>query len=223
MGGSLEVVLVGAFGHADALAWDGDWSLVDVAIVDAADESQGGDQFPGVAVVRHIRALTDEPRPAVVVVTGHYLHDGLRRRMAEADADFYFLRANLRTREQLVDVVLHPGNYRRGVPVADPERQRLLGLTEQSRVNDLLAYAREHRLELALDAERPVRTDPRGRHWLRHRSEMAKAGQVEPVNVTTGDRPYRGQTSPSWRQLRRLYSWAARIDQVDDGRSEKKG
>lgn len=208
-----DIALVGAFGHVAALAWDGDWSLVDVALVDAADESQEGDQFPGVTVVRHIRTSTDEPRPTVVVVTGHYLHDGLRHRMAEAGADFYFLRANLRSREQLVDVVMHPDNYRRGVPGADPERQRLLGLTDRSRVDDLLAYAREHQLEPALDAVRPIRQDPRERRWLRHRKKMAEIGQVEAVNVTTGDSPYRGQTSPSWRQLRRPYSCAARIDQ----------
>ena len=118
-----DLELVGSFGHGAAIAWEGDWSTVDVAVVDAADERSEGDQFPGVGVVRHIRTATqDGPRPTVVVVTGHYLHDGLRHRMADADADFFFLRSDLRSPADLVDVIIHPERYRRGVaPVADIE------------------------------------------------------------------------------------------------------
>jgi hypothetical protein len=219
--GAGDLVVAGAFGHAEALAWDGDWSLVDVVVVDAADEGRRGDQFPGVGVVRRIVASTGggERRPILVVVTGHYLHDGLRQRMAQAGADFYFLRANLRTREQLVDVVRHPDNYRRGVvPVADLEQRRLLGVTSETALDELVAYAGEHGLDLALDGDGgggAGRDDPRSRRWLRHRREMARVGRVRAVNITTGDAPRGAQSDPSWRQLRQIYRWAARIRPVD--------
>lgn len=219
--GSPDVVLVGAFGHAGARAWEGDWSLVDVVIVDAADEGQKGDQFPGVAVVRQIRESTSGLRPVVVVVTGHYLHDGLRHRMAQAGADFYFLRANLRSREQLIDVVLHPDHYRRGVPpVADSEQRRLLGVTPETTVDEMVSYAGDHELDAALSGEGPSRDDPRARRWLRHRRGMATAGGIDAVNITTGDPPRGSQTQPSWRQLRQIYRWAARIRPVGDELSD---
>ncbi len=224
MRGASDLDLVGAFGHGGALAWEGDWSAVDVVVVDAADEGQQGDQFPGVGVVRSLVAATADQRPTIVVVTGHYLHDGLRQRMAQAGADFYFLRANLRTREQLVDVMRHPESYRRGVaPVADIERRRLLGVTPETPLDDLVSYAGEHHLDVALggDGAGPVRKDPRSRRWLRHRREMAAAGRLQAVNITTGDPPRGTQTQPSWRQLRQIYRWAARIPPVErDGLSE---
>lgn len=203
--------LVGSFDHAAAIAWAGDWSAVDVAVVDAADERSEGDQFPGVGVVRHIRASTPTgPRPTVVVVTGHYLHDGLRHRMADAEADFFFLRSDLRSPSDLVDVILHPERYRRGVaPVADIEAARALGLDRGADVERFVAYVEGEGLGAQLDPSAP-RPDPRSRRWLRHRRAMADAGAIPPVNVTTGDRPL-DQDVPSIRQLSRLWSWAARI------------
>jgi GNAT superfamily N-acetyltransferase len=217
-----ELELVAAFGHAAAIAWDGDWSGVDVAVVDAADERAAGDQFPGVGVVRHIRATAaddddddvdaddDRPRPTVVVVTGHYLHDGLRHRMADADADFFFLRSDLRSPADLVDVIVHPERYRRGVgPVADVEAVRALGLDRGVDVEGFVAYVEEEGLGPELDPT-AARPDPRSRRWLRYRQAMADAGAIPPVNITTGDRPL-DQDVPSIRQLSRLWTWAARI------------
>lgn len=203
-------MLVGGFDHAAALAWAGDWSLVDVAIVDAADESSEGDQVPGVGVVRHIRARTEGvARPLVVVVTGHYFHDGLRHRMAEADADLFFLRSELRTSSALVDVVLHPERYRRGVaPVSDPETRQSLGLGPRSDVEAFVGYVESKSLGPTLDPDIP-RPAPRSRSWMRARRDMAAAGRIEPVNLTTGDRPL-DQDVPSIRQLSRLWAWAAR-------------
>lgn len=113
--------MAAAFGHSEARAWSGDWAEIAVVVVDAADESSTGDQFPGVGVVLHIRAATaGRSRPTIVVVTGHFLHDGLRHRMADADADFFFLRSDLRSPDALIDVVLHPEHYRRGVAPEAP-------------------------------------------------------------------------------------------------------
>ncbi|MEA2902502.1 MAG: hypothetical protein QOH36_2389 [Actinomycetota bacterium] len=211
-----ELELVGSFDHAAALAWDGDWSAVDVAVVDAADERAAGDQFPGVGVVRRIRSATADGarRPTVVVVTGHYLHDGLRHRMADADADFFFLRSDLRSPADLIDVVLHPERYRRGVaPVADTEALRSLGLDRGADVERFVAYVEGEGLGPGLDPTAP-RPDPRSRRWLRNRRAMADAGGIQPVNITTGDRPL-DQDVPSIRQLSRLWAWAARVRRED--------
>jgi hypothetical protein len=179
--------------------------------VDAADESRAADQFPGVAVVRRARAAGSGGRPLILVVTGHYLHDGLRHRMRAAGADFYFLRSDLRTPEALVDVVLSPDRYRRGVPdPAEPGRRRLLGLGPESDVEAFVGLVERSGVAAHLDGEAGPRPDARSRRWARFRRQAAATGGVEPVNLTTGDRP-RGQETPSIRQLSRLWEWAARI------------
>jgi hypothetical protein len=50
------------------------------------NERQVGDQFAGVSVVEHVRALRQGRRPGVVVITDRYDDDALRRRMSEAGA-----------------------------------------------------------------------------------------------------------------------------------------
>ena len=59
--GSAEVEVVAGLNHDQALAWDGDWSSVDALVLDAADEGRPGNQFPGVAVVRHVRSAGAGP------------------------------------------------------------------------------------------------------------------------------------------------------------------
>jgi CheY-like chemotaxis protein len=205
-----EIELVAACDHEAALAWAGDWASVDVVVLDAADEDRVGDQFPGVAVVRRIRASAGSGAPVVVVVTGHYFHDGLRHRMRAAGADLFFLRSDIRSNEALVDIVLQPGSYRRPVPVvADAGRPCQLGLAPDSDLEGFLGYVEAQGLGPVLD-HRAGRPEPRSRRWSRHREAAAVAGRIEPVNLTTGDRP-RGHDIPSIRQLKRLWDWAARV------------
>jgi CheY-like chemotaxis protein len=212
---SPEVELVAGLSHDEALAWTGVWGSVDVVVVDAADEGRAGDQFPGVAVVRRIRAEAGGRQPLVVVVTGHYLHDGLRHRMAAAEADFFFLRSELRSPGALVDVVLHPDNHRRGVPApADADAGRLLGVGPAAEVESFVEWVDGRDLGPALTGEDRSRDQPRSRRWARLRKEAAGAGRIEPMNMTTGDAP-RGQGVPSIRQLARLWAWAARIRPPD--------
>jgi hypothetical protein len=206
--GSPEVELVAGLSHDQALAWDGDWGEVDALVVDAADEGRAGDQFPGVAVVRHVRAAVAAGGPLVVVVTGHYLHDGLRHRIAAAGADFYFLRSDLRSPGALLDVVLHPERHRRGVPeVANPAGAQALGVAAGSDVESFVSSVESAGLG---DALRSARDQPRARRWARFRREAAGAGGIEPRNLTTGEAPL-GQETPSIRQLARLWEWAARV------------
>lgn len=209
-----DLELIGGFGHDEALGWTGDWAAVDTLVVDAADEDRAGDQFPGVGVVRHVRAAAGAHGPVVVVVTGHYLHDGLRHRMAEAGADFFFLRSDLRSPAALVDVVLHPERHRRGVPSpTEPERLGLLGAGGDADVERFVSWVDGRRLGPDLEGG-SARAQPRSRRWSRIRKEAAQAGGIEPVNLTTGNQP-RGQQNPSIRQLSRLWGWAARVRRED--------
>lgn len=212
LGSHPSIELVAAYDHDTALGWAGDWATVDVVVVDAADEARRGDQFPGVAVVRRVRELAGARGPLVVVVTGHYLHDGLRHRMAGAGADFYFLRSELRSPDTLVDIVLHPEQYRRGVPgVDDPEGRRALGVGASTDVESFVDWVESEDLGPTLAGDAGARAHPRSRRWARLRRDAARAGRIEPVNLTTGDRPRGGQDAPSIRQLSRLWEWAARI------------
>jgi CheY-like chemotaxis protein len=212
---SPDVELAAALGHDEALAWAGDWGDVDVLVVDAADEGRAADQFPGVAVVRRARAAGGPGRPLIVVVTGHYLHDGLRHRMKAAGADFYFLRSDLRSPESLLDVVLRPDRYRRGVPaVGDPHRRQVLGVGPDADVEAFVALVESEGLGTVLDGGDGSRQRPRARRWSRLRREARTRG-VEAVNMTTGNPP-QGQESPSIRQLGRLWQWAARIRRPGD-------
>ena len=212
---SPEVELVAGLDHQAALDWEGDWGGIDVVVVDAADEGRPGDQFPGVAVVRGIRGSAGPRQPVIVVVTGHYLHDGLRHRMAAAQADFFFLRSDLRTPGALVDVVLHPDDHRRGVPQpAEPDRRRLLGIERDTDVESFVEWVDAEGVGPSLPAGPGARDQPRSRRWARIRRQAADAGRVRPVNLTTGDVP-RAQDTPSIRQLGRLWEWAARVRRTE--------
>lgn len=216
-----ETDLVGALSHAEAMAWCEQWRDVDAVVLDAADERLDGDQFPGVAVARRIRCCSGPDRPVIIVVTGHYLHDGLRHRMAGAGADLFFYRRDLFTPERLVDVAIHPERYRRGVPrPTNAAGARALGIGEHARIDELVTYVDEQGLASALDPAKPLREDPRSRRWMRHRAAIAEASGLKPVNITTGDAP-RNARWPSIRQLRRAWAWAARVERPYDPASEQ--
>jgi hypothetical protein len=176
---------------------------VDVLVVDAADEGRVADQFPGVAVVRRARAAGSAGRPTIVVVTGHYLHDGLRHRMRAAGADFYFLRSDQRSPEALLDVVLRPDRYRRGVPdVAEPGRRRLLGIGPRADVEAFVELVEREGVGAELDSTAGPRPRPRSRRWSRFRREAAAAGRW---NRSTGPRA----TAPAATTPPRSGSWGA--------------
>ncbi|MGH9223496.1 MAG: hypothetical protein ACRD2W_06845 [Acidimicrobiales bacterium] len=210
---SAEVELVATLHHGEALAWTDEWHGVDAVVVDAADEQRVGDQFPGVAVVRRVRSVVTDRRLLVVVVTGHSLHDGLRHRMADADADLFFNRSDIASAATLVEVILHPERWRRVDAATAVGPLPNLGI-ERADVDQFVAYVEEHGLEGALDPDQPARADPRSRRWLRHRREISKVARIEPVNLTTGNRPLEWE-APSIRQLSRIWAWAARIGRSD--------
>lgn len=215
LSGCPEIELVAATEHTAVLVDPRSWSDVDVVVLDAADEDRCGDQFPGVQVVRHLRRQAGD-RLTVVVITGHFFDDGLRHRMANAGADFFFLRSEVRSSAKLVDIVLHPESYRRGVPpVADPERLRLLGITPRSAVETMVGYVEEADLGAALSPGAPdvdVTARLSRRSVIRHRQAIGRAGKIQPMNATTGAPPNdESRRSPSLPQVSQLWRWAARV------------
>ena len=203
-------------GHEQALCELQLWRDAEVVVLDAADEGRAGDHFPGVRVLRHIRLNAGSNRPTIVVVTGHFFDDGLRRRMADADADFFFLRPEIRSPEKLIDIVLNPENYRRGVPpVKDKNREALLGITDGTTLDDFIGYVEGYGLAPTLDRADAGRSPVGRRALIRHRKALAKGSRIDMLNISTGTLPSESQKAPSMRQIRKIWTWAARVKYPD--------
>ena len=190
--------------HDAALQWDGSWDDVDVAIVDAADERRADDHFAGVAVVEHVRRISGTHAPVIIVVTGHFFDDAVRRRMREAEADFFYHRSEVQDTASLYAAVLHPDAARMGVPdVRDPETLFRHGIVASSRVNDGVQAVRA--LDLAGSLGRGSRSRPRSRL----RQVFNRSARLNPVN-RDGTVPERQQDAPSFPQIERFFEWATR-------------
>jgi CheY-like chemotaxis protein len=200
-----EIEVVAALTHDQALVWNEEWDRVDVAIVDACDERQPEDHFPGVAVVQGIRRRRTSEQTRVVIRTGQFFDDAVRRRMGEARADYFFHRSELQDAADLRDVVLCPERFRRGVPgVADPEVLIRLGVSKESRVNAAVDDARASGLVAA--ARNPGQ---RGRTRTRQRQQFNRVARLSAMN-SDGTVPDRNQPDPSLPQIRRFLDWATR-------------
>lgn len=203
---SEDIELIGVFDHDDALAATDVWDGTDVAVVDAADHRRPLDQFPGVAVVEHIRRQATDG-PTIIVITGQFFDDAVRRRMREARADFFYHRADMADAQALYDAVLRPESARRRVPEPrDPESQFRHGVTEHTRVNQAVGYAVENRLKGRLTEH----AEPRSRRWLRLRGEFNRIARLTPV-TSDGRRPDRPQDQPSLPQISRFIFWATKV------------
>jgi hypothetical protein len=207
-----QIDVVAAVDHDQALAWpDDQWAAFDAVLVDAArpfdDENRyrEGDHYPGVAVVTRARSV--RPDLLIIVVTGRFFDDGLRRRMKEAGADFFYFRDHLRTPEHLHRAVLEPDFDHGGVPEPDdPEALAALGVDDRSLVNRFIAYL-DVRGDLTATGLGPKRT----RRGDRTRAEATSAG-IRAVNKTTGAPSHaRNQRDPSRRQLRDLWNAVAHV------------
>lgn len=202
-----QVASVTPLSHNQALCWPGDWNSVDVVVVDASDEQCGFDQFPGVGVVERVRSHTALGQTTVIVMTEQFLHDGLRRRMREARADFFYPRSELGNTDILYAAVLRPTTARRGIPpTQDPEAEFRLGVTVATRVNRAVTYAVESGLSLDLARRR----EPRSRRWIRLRAEFNSHARLTPVTID-GRRPDRTQELPSLPQMARFLTWATKV------------
>jgi CheY-like chemotaxis protein len=205
LAGDPDITVAGSFCHTTALSCPDLWPTVDVVLLDAADERRADDQFPGVEVVRRIRALGHTP--VVVVITGHFVDDALRHRMREARADFFFHRGQLTDARTLRAVARNPAAAARPVPPPrDPEALFRLGVTGRTRVNAAVAYAAEHDLPTTLAR----RDEPRSRAWTRLRRSFNDTARLTVVTAD-GRVPDREQHLPSVRQIGKFLTWATRV------------
>lgn len=201
-----ELDVAGSLVHEEALEWDDEWDAVDIAIVDAADSRRADDHFPGVGVVDHIRRRRSSEQTLVIVLTGHFFDDAVRRRMREAQADFFYHRSELQASADLYRAILHPEQARSGVPDGtDPEAQFRLGIVEGTRINDAVSFARSTGLRDKLTG----RQGDRSRSWARLRTSFNDVAHLNPVNAD-GTPPERQQRDPSLTQIERVLEWATR-------------
>ncbi|MEV0407055.1 hypothetical protein [Actinoallomurus sp. NPDC050550] len=203
---SEQIRMIASFDHDEAMTVTDPWHEADVVLVDAADHRREHDQFPGVAVVEHIRRHGSD-RLIIIAVTGHFFDDAVRRRMREARADFFYHRADMADPEALRSAVLRPQAARWQIPgPRDPETQFRHGVTDHTRVNQAVEFAVQNAIEDRL-AER---ADPRSRRWLRLRAEFNHIARLTPV---TGDGrlPDRRQDQPSLPQISRFIAWAMKV------------
>jgi CheY-like chemotaxis protein len=198
-----EVEVVGILDHSDALRWEEEWDTVDIALVDAADPSQLVDQFPGVEVTDHIRRRRSSEQTKVIIVTGHFFDDAVRRRMREAGADYFYHRPDLHRKEGLYEAVLFPERANSGVPddLDFPAIIRL-GVGKSTRINEAVKFAK--------NSEAHTSRSHRSRAWNTYRRTFNQVARLQPMN-TDGTPPDREQTEPSMTQIDRFLRWATRI------------
>jgi len=196
-----ELDVVGVLDHDEALLWDHEWDGVDIALVDAADPLRENDQFPGVQVADRIRKRRSSEQTKVIVVTGQFFDDAVRRRMREAGADYFYHRADLHRKEGLYKAVLQ--SERSGIPDdLDPQSIIRMGVGRTTRVNDAV------RLSESRDAQTP--RNRRSRAWTNYRRTFNQVARLHPMN-TDGTPPHREQEEPSITQIERFLNWATKI------------
>ena len=141
----------------------------------------------------------------MVVVTGHFFDDAVRRRMREAHADLFFHRTEVQDADRLVEIVLDPERWRQGVPdPVDPEHMMRLGVSSTTQVNEAVRHARDSGWGTAPPP-------PRSRAWVRLREEFDRVARLTPI-TSDGRPPDRRQDTPSLPQIERFLQWATRSD-----------
>jgi CheY-like chemotaxis protein len=206
---SEHIFVAGTYTHTEALQCNDGWSDIDVVLVDAADERNHGDQFPGVSVAEHVRRSRSPEQTIIIVLTGHYFHPALRRRMREARADFFYHRSELKSVDALYRAVLHPDEARTVPPFGDLDALLRIGVTDATQVNSALRYAERVSLSETLSRSRS-----RSRAWFQQRKKFNEIARLSPVN-RDGLPPDREQREPSLTQIERFLRWATRIGESD--------
>jgi len=122
--------------HRAALADPTRWDGVDVVLVDAHDPDRAWDRFPGVGVVQAVRACRGPDAPRIVVVTGHDGNDLLRRRVADAGADWFFSHRDVRDVAHLAAAVLEPERLGAALRDTDSGLNEAIGLIDRRGFHD---------------------------------------------------------------------------------------
>jgi hypothetical protein len=141
----------------------------------------------------------------VIVLTGHFFDDAVRRRMREAEADFFYHRSELQESADLYRAILQP-ELARGVPdETDPEAQFRLGVVPGTRINEAVRHSQSTDFANKLAS----RAGDRSRSWSRLRTSFNDVAHLNPVNAD-GTPPDRHQSDPSLSQIERFLHWATR-------------
>lgn len=207
--GHPDIEVIAALNHVDAAESMGTWTGVDVAMIDAADHRRLDDQFPGVGIVQALRLHRSPEQTRVVILTGIMFDDAVRRRMREANADFYFHRSELLDAASVWAAVLDQNAQHRVPRPHRDEALHRLGVTDGSRVNDGVQSA---------GREGFLGGDPllarRGRDRTRRRERFNAEARLNPVTAD-GLIPDRHQVTPSLPQIERFLHWATRVRDRD--------
>lgn len=194
-----DLEVTACLNHGDAMG-SAAWTDADVVLVDAADTRDGFDDFPGVGVVQAVRRTKPRGSNWVIVVTGHYFDDALRRRMGEAGADLFFHRSEVQDRRALCEVLRCPEQFQAPVPAPDDAETLFRhGVTARARVNEGLDFLREQGIGVR-ELEAAGR---RSRAWDRLRDGFNERARLTPVNAD-GLPPERDQRLPSRPQIARF-------------------
>jgi len=199
------ISVVGTASHSEIEEGGFDWALVDVALVDASDHRRPDDQYPGVDLVRRIRAESGA-RVRVIVVTGVVFDEAVRHRMREAGADLYYHRTELVDGRDLCSAVLGRRDPALRPKVVASEEAARAGVTDASRVNRGIEAARD----LGLTSGRTNGGVHRGRAQLRRRAAFNERARLVVTNAD-GTTPDRVQEAPSMPQIARFLDWATQI------------
>ncbi len=181
-----------------AVAFGARWAEIDVAVVDAFDDSEPFDRFPGVGVVETIRANGSAEGTVVLVVSGHIDNVFLRLRMAEAGADYFYRHEDVRDLLALRTAVCNP-DPARAVRVPDPAELAAVGLGPGSRPNAALHFLEDEGLVDAFEARRSQKSlDLSRRAIIRIRRQMGRLAELSPA---APDGPTRHLDAPEWRAV----------------------
>jgi DNA-binding NarL/FixJ family response regulator len=174
------------------------WAEIDVALVDAHDESEPFDRFPGVHVVEEIRRHDELVRTQVVVISGHCENVFLRLRMAEAGADYFYDHEDVRDLESLITAIRSPTTSHR-VVFPDASDLAKVGLRPGARPNAALHYLEVEGLDDAFVMKQSLKAlELSRRSVIRIRREVARLGGLKTMRPTG---PSRNLIAPEWRAV----------------------
>ena len=153
-------------------------AVADVVLVDAHDPDAGFDRFNGVEVVRCVRAARSGRFPVIVVLTGHAGNELLRRRMAEAGADFLYAHREVQSAERLAMTI-------RAAAATEVGERLVAELTNS--VNEVVEWAERNLGGGALVEESQKSLPVSRRQIISARQRVASAMGLD------------GDAAPSWR------------------------
>lgn len=157
LAGHPAIATVDGVDHAAALTEPARWDAADVVLVDAHDPERSWDRFPGVAVVAAVRTRRGSVAaggPRIVVVTGHDDNELLRRRVADAGADWFFSHRDVRDLERLV------------AAVCEPDRLGSMLTDTGSGLNEALALIDDRGMREVFEPGRPQKAAPASRRQV---------------------------------------------------------